>query len=157
MRVLSPLVLALLAAAPAVAQQPEDVGISQVPGVVMSGAGKAAPSMEWLFAFKYKILGDNKEGYELVGKDLAKRNVVLMIFADGKVVDIRTEIQADEVPKVVSDALKANKPDFTPKVYKAVGTKENETLYYRFEGELPGGKKTVMIVRTDGKKVLEIK
>jgi hypothetical protein len=121
-------------------------GLRTVPEAVRQEADRAVPNMKWLVAFK-----DNTSYFKLVAKNALGRLVEFVSNAEGKDATVNTELSLDEVPSVVSSALKERKPYFQPKrVYKCCTT-NGELLVYRFEGG------AVIYVSPSGKKVTEIK
>jgi hypothetical protein len=125
---------------------------SEVPAVVMTAADKTSPGAKWLIAKKW--VEDGKPYYGLLGRDARDRLVQFMAGANGEVGDLRVTIPFAEVPAVVRNALKAQAPAFKADKAQEVGQKAGTVLYYRFEGEAAGGKKSVLIASPDGKRVL---
>jgi len=101
-----------LAADPAQGAE-ENMELSKVPKAVMEAAERILPKGTWQSAVK--VLDSDKTAYELDGSDGKGRDVTVMISAEGKVVEVETELKKpDAVPAKVLDAIKEKWPRFTP-------------------------------------------
>ncbi len=128
------------------------VGLSDVPAVVRQAADQDAPDVKWVFGVK-----DANGWYKLVGRDSTKHHVEFLTSPEGKDSCVRTEISVDEVPPVVSAALKAKMPDFEPKKIQACGLDAKTIASYRFQGEEYQGGNAGVYVSVSGKKVTLLK
>lgn len=127
------------------------VAVDNLPDVVLDKAKEVAPGVDWLVAFEFK---DATVGtyYRIGGKDSGEHLVTAIISKKGVVAAVRTEVEPEDVPEVVTSALKAKAPGFKATKVETVGKTTAKVLYYRFEGENAGGE-VVMGVGADGKKV----
>lgn len=152
--------LALLVCAAATLARADDrnlISINTVPANVRQAAGQIVPGAQWFLAFEGK-LGDQGY-YQLAGSDQSNRRVFLQVFADGRVLDLRTTIPLDQAPQAVAQALAREKPDFTAsELQYVVGYRPDngERIdYYRFVGKTGQGGEIAMVVGTDGQKVFQ--
>ncbi len=101
--------------------------------------------------WKRAISRQNGEETELeaTGVDAKEHEVTVAIESDGKTT-ARTELEMDEVPLAVVDALKAKRPDFEAGSVELFTEKGVQS--YRFEGE-EDGEDRVVLVSPDGQKV----
>jgi hypothetical protein len=131
----------------------EIVAVVDLPAAVQTSADKATDDVDWLVSFKFAEPDQN--WYRIAGRE-AKQNrlVKIMVFENGEVLDVRTEMPMEDVPAVVRAATKRRFPGFTPQTAEAVGKTMRSTIYYRFEGILDGVA-TAIIARPDGTKVLQ--
>jgi hypothetical protein len=142
----------LLSLAPAAPAKGELVDVKGLSVAVTDAVKRAAPQVEWLVAFKYAEEG-KRTWFKLSGRDKQNRSYQSSVYADGGVLAVSTEVPLGEVPSVVVEALKAQSPGFIPKKAEAFGVEVKTIHHYRFEGEMPRGKKAVMLVQPDGGKV----
>ena len=127
------------------------VAVDNLPEVVLDKAKAAAPGVDWLVAFQFP---DEQVGtfYKVGGKDKSERFVTAVVSKKGLVAEVRTEIEASDVPEAVSTALRAKAPGFQANKVEAAGKTTAKVIYYRFEGQ-DGGTDMVWGVGADGKKV----
>jgi hypothetical protein len=128
------------------------VGLRDVPDVVRQAADQDAPDVKWVFGVK-----DGNGWYKLVGKDSTKHLVEFFTSPEGKDSYVHIEVSVDEVPPVVSAALKAKMPDFEPKKVQACGLDAKTITSYRFQGEEFQGGNAGVYVSVSGKKVTPLK
>jgi hypothetical protein len=126
--------------------------LGAVPEAARKEADRAVPYTKWLLAFK------EETGYfKLFARNAQGRQVEFVCDAQGKDATVRTEISFDEVPSVVSSALKQQKPYFQPtKVHKWCDV-EGKIQVYRFQGAGFERGDDGIYVSPNGKKVTEIK
>jgi hypothetical protein len=125
--------------------------LSKLPAVVRQAAEDAAPEVKWVIAFKFQ---GTKPWFRLGGNDARKRFIMVKVDSDGKLGWFFTELQPEEVPEVVRKALKAKMPTFTPKRHEGASKDAKTFEVYRFEGEMPKGKKEVVLVTPNGMRVM---
>jgi hypothetical protein len=90
-----------------------DVDLKKVPKVVMNAAERILPKATWHSAVK--VVDGAKVAYELDGSAGKDRDVTVMVTAEGKVVEVETELKnPSNVPDKVLAAVKAKWPRFTP-------------------------------------------
>lgn len=146
------LMLASLASA---GDRGELVGVGQLPEVVLSSVTNAASDVKWLVSFRFRGSGpytnaveSDKGGdetwYRVAGRDQKQNRLVkVMVQANGKIIDVRTEVPTDEVPRAAMLALNNRFPNFTPKSAEAVGLTSKSTTYYLLGGELDGAVRNI--------------
>jgi hypothetical protein len=98
-----------------------------------------------------QTVSEGETTYELYGSDLEDRDVTLSIDADGRA-SLRTELELDDVPAVVSNALKTSLPNFTPDSVVSV-SEGGKVITYEFEGDGLDNDETKVSVSADGKTV----
>jgi hypothetical protein len=131
-------------------EERQKVDLGSLPAAVREAADKAVPGAKWEKAFKETEKG--KVIYEIKGDDAKGRDVEVEITADGKVLEVETEIAMSEVPEVVINALKAKLPKFKPEEVESVA-KEDKVVGYEFKGDDEKGKDIEVYVSADGKTV----
>jgi uncharacterized protein YpmB len=128
------------------------IDLAKVPAVVRQAAEKAAPGVKFTAASKETEKG--KTTYELEGRNAQDREVTVEVTAAGKVLEVETEIELNEVPKVVSNALKAKMPGFQA-IEASTIHKDGKLVWYGFEGKNAKGEELDVLVSPDGKTVKE--
>jgi len=128
----------------------QKIDLAKVPAVVRQAAEKAAPGVKFTQATKETEEG--KTTYSLEGKNAQNRDVTVEVTPDGKVLEVETEIEMNEVPKIVSSALKAKMPTFLP-VEASTIHKDGKLVWYAFEGKDEKGAELDVLVSPDGKTV----
>ena len=93
---------------------------------------------------------DGETTLEAIGTDSKGHEVMVSVTSDGRS-KVRTELELNEVPSVVSDALKAKLPMFRPKSVASVADQGN--LVYVFNGEEKEDKEIEVSVSADGKTI----
>jgi hypothetical protein len=92
----------------------EEIALDKLPKAVRAAADRIMPKAEWLSATK--ITDDGKIAYDLDGRDGKKRDVTIMVTAEGKVVEWETLLHMPaNVPAEVLEAIRKNYPKFEPK------------------------------------------
>jgi hypothetical protein len=128
-----------------------EIDLKNVPAHVKTAASKAAPHVQWKTAYKSDV--DGEVMYELEGMDHKKRDVTVILNAEGKVEEIETEIPVKEVPAPVMAALKAKMPNL--EIVAVTEIQEGKKIVaYDFEGTQPSSDKPIGVyVSADGKTV----
>jgi hypothetical protein len=91
----------------------ENVAVSKLPKVVRDGAERILPKATWHSAVK--VVDDKSVAYELDGSDGKDRDVTILVTAEGKVVEVETELKKPaNVPAKVLKAVKDKWPRFEP-------------------------------------------
>jgi hypothetical protein len=131
-------------------EERQKVDLGSLPAAVREAADKAVPGAKWEKAFKETEKG--KVIYAIKGDDAKGRDVEVEITADGKVLEVETEIAMSEVPEVVINALKAKLPKFKPEEVESVA-KEDKVVGYEFKGDDEKDEDIEVYVSADGKTV----
>jgi uncharacterized membrane protein YkoI len=142
-------VAGLVAASTAAPAGEERIELARVPAVVKAAATKAAPGVTWEKASKETE--DGKTSYEVEGKNAAGKAVSVSATEAGKVEEVETEITLADVPAVVTQALKARRPNFDAEEVVSVA-RDCKIVAYEFEGD-EGKKEYEVSVSADGKDV----
>jgi hypothetical protein len=146
----SGLLLAGLTARPAFSSEDGPIDMAKVPAAVKKAAEKAVPGGKLTKAATETE--DGKTIYELSGTDAKGHEVDVSLTAEAVVIEVETVIPMSEVPKVVSDALKAKAKEITISKAETV-TKEGKITAYEFAGKNAAGKSVEVSVTPDGKTV----
>ena len=72
--------------------------------------------------------------YQLNGTAAKGKDLTVEISADGKITEVKREIEIGEVPKAVSDALSSKAPKFNPDVVHRV-TRDDKVAGFLFAGK----------------------
>jgi uncharacterized membrane protein YkoI len=131
-------------------EEHQRVDLGSLPAAAKEAADKAVPGAKWEKASEETEKG--KTVYEIEGYDAQGRDVEVEVTADGKVLQVETEIAMSKVPGVVTDALQAKLPKFKPEGVKSIA-KEGKVVSYEFEGDDEKGKEIEVYVDADGKTV----
>ena len=131
-------------------EEHQKVDLGSLPAAAKEAADTAVPGAKWEKASKETEKGETV--YEIEGDDAQGRDVAVEVTADGKVLQVETEIAMSEVPGVVTDALKAKLPKFKPEEVKSIA-KEGKVVSYEFEGDDEKGKEIEVDVDADGQTV----
>jgi hypothetical protein len=94
--------------------------------------------------------GGEETTYEATGTDAKGHELTASVTSDGRAT-VRTALRLDEVPSIVSDALRAKRPAFRPTSVASVA--EQGMVLYVFEGEEREGEGIEVSVSPDGKTV----
>jgi hypothetical protein len=140
--------------APASASKEALVSLRTVPSVVTDAVKRAAPEVKWLVAHRSAEEG-RRTWFRLAGRDAQARFIESIVYEDGGVLAVVTEVTPADVPKAALDALKTSFPDFVARKFAAYGKEAHTVDHYRVEGERPQDKNTVLLVRPDGSKVTQ--
>jgi hypothetical protein len=139
------------------------VDVAEIPFAVRRAADKAAPACTWTkaVALAKRSQASDVKGpatkfgiYQLSGRNREGRETEAVVTARGKVLEVRTEIPCDDVPKVVADAFKAQSRGLKPTDVKSVAVR-GEILWYQFKGKNALGREVVILVSADGEMVKE--
>lgn len=133
----------------------ENVDLSKVPKVVRGAADRILPKATWQSAVK--VVDGKNIAYELDGSDGKDRDVTVMVTAEGKVVEVETELKNPaNVPDKVLAAVKAKWPKFTPTETHQIrqgkdlqGAKDGEYMY-DMRGTIAKGRDIQVQVAADG-------
>lgn len=87
-----------------------EVEISKVPAKIRDAALKVVAKAKWSAAEQEQ--DDDHDAYELTGKDVAGRAVMVHVTAEGKVTECRTEVPLNKVPKEVWRSVAKKFPMF---------------------------------------------
>ena len=109
---------------------------------------KTLPQVKWTDATE--TVEDGITTYEVSGSDLRDRESSAKITGDAGESTLRTELEINEVPAVVSDALKARFPEFHPESIMSVTENGKLTGYAFLKGEADDEEMEVF-VSVDGK------
>jgi hypothetical protein len=90
---------------------------------------RAVPGAQWTRAAEK--LGADETTYEATGTDAKGHDLTARLGDDGRIT-LRTELELEEVPQAVSEALRAAQPRFEPESVALVD--EDGTVTYRFGG-----------------------
>lgn len=130
----------------------QKIDLARVPAPVRQAAAKAVPGAKFNAAYQETEKG--KTVYTLEGEDGQGQDVEVDISADGRVLEVATEVAMNRVPKVVLDALRAKMRGFRPAEAAAI-TKDGRLVWYEFEGKDAKGEEIDVLVSPDGKTVRE--
>jgi hypothetical protein len=144
--------VALWTAATVLGVQEEKITLAKVPARVMSAANRAVPRVKWTEATKE--IDEGETIYGLSGKDASGREVAVNVTAEGKVVEIDTEIALTDVPQVVMSACRNKYPKFKPDGAMSI-REEGKLTGYSLDGTMIGkdGVEVTIYVSADGKEV----
>ena len=104
--------------------------------------------MQWARAAEK--LGADETIYEATGTDAKGHELTAQLGDDGRTT-LRTELELEEVPPAVSDALKSARPAFMPESVALVD--EDGTVTYRFGGKEREDEEIEVSVTPDGKTI----
>jgi hypothetical protein len=91
--------------------------------------------------------------YELDGTGAKGHEVTVTLSSDGKLIDVKREVELKAVPKVVTEAMEKKFPRFKPTLAHSVSEGEGVTGYL-FVGEFQKNmRETLVFVSADGKEV----
>ena len=127
---------ALGLAAPALAQEENEISMDQVPQAAMEAAQAKAEGIEFT-----KAQMDDDEGtetYELSGTMENGMAIEVDVLADGTVEEVEEEIEMSEVPQEVTAALEQNLAGFQPSFIEKSTRDDGATVVYEFEGQHDG-------------------
>ena len=113
---------------------------------------KSLPQVKWTDASE--IVEDGVTHYEVSGSDLRDRESDATVTPDGSESTLRTERELNEVPAVVSDALRARFPEFRPELVMSV-TENGKLVGYAFLKGERDDEEMEVFVSVDGKMVKE--
>jgi hypothetical protein len=129
----------------------DESDLAKVPAKVKEAASKAVPGARWTGASRNSE--DGAVTYELEGQDSDDNDVWVELTADARVNEVGTEIDSDQVPAVVTAALKKRFPRFATSENYAV-RQGGKVIRYDFDGKRPRDKEEVTVsVSPDGKTV----
>lgn len=129
----------------------DDIPIDKLPAAVKKAIDAAVPKAKWTTAGKSEE--DKKVSYEIEGEDAKGRYVWVEVTAEGKVVEVQTEVPLKDAPKVVADALTKQFPRFKVETTYEVQV-DGKVARYDFEGKRPKDKEEITIsVSADGKTI----
>jgi hypothetical protein len=131
--------------------------IFELPQPAMKSVETATNDVNWLLSFRFVDSVDGSElvWYRVAGRESkANRLVKVMVYANGRIIDVRTEMTLKDVPGVVTAAVSRGFPAFEAKSAEVVGKSMKAPLYYRFEGTLDGTP-CAIVARLDGTKVIK--
>jgi hypothetical protein len=127
------------------------VSIKDLPQAVKMAADKAAPGVDWTIA--RKSVEGGKDYYFVMGreKENKKRLVVYVGGEDGKVSYVRVTVPMNDVPEIVTQAMKKKNPRFKVIEAQATGATVEKIVGYRLIGR-SGSVSATYMVSTDGKR-----
>ena len=127
-------------AAPAFAQEENQISMDEVPQAAMEAAQAEAEAMGVSFE---NVQMDDDEGtttYELSGQMDNGMTLEIDVLEDGTVEEIEEEIEMSALPQEVSATLEENLSGFQPDfVEKSTRPAEDDRVVYEFEGTHEGG------------------
>ena len=133
----------------------KEVELAKVPKVVIEAANQVVSEPKWIWASK--IIDGDKTAYELDGTDALKRDVTVLVTADGKAVECETELKvASRVPEGVLKSVHAKWPKFTPTETHQIRRGENLQTHrdgdyvYDVRGTIAKGRDIQMQVSSTG-------
>jgi len=107
------IMIAVLLAAPAAAQEEFEMTVEDVPADVLATAQEAAPGKE--FSRIQGELQDNELTYEFITEDEDGRALEIDVRGrDARLMETEHEISMDEVPAAVKTVLESRLPGFKP-------------------------------------------
>jgi hypothetical protein len=109
---------------------------------------RSLPGAKWNKATEKTDEGETT--LEAIGTDAKNHEVTVSVTSDGRS-KVRTALELNEVPSVVSDALKAKLPMFRPNSVASVADQGN--LAYVFNGKEDEDKEIEVSVSADGKTI----
>jgi hypothetical protein len=109
---------------------------------------RSLPGAKWNKAAEKTDEGETT--LEAIGTDSKGHEVTVSVTSDGRS-KVRTELELDEVPSVVSGALKAKRPMFRPSSVASVSDQGN--LVYVFNGKENEDEEIEVSVSSDGKTI----
>jgi len=135
------------------------IDVKDVPSNVMKAVTAKFPKFEATRVHEVYTGTDIRElekadlTYELDGTGAKGHEVTVTLTAEGKVVDIKREVELKAVPKVVMEALEKKYPKFKPTLAHSVSEGEGVTGYL-FVGDFrKEAKEMLVFVSADGKEV----
>jgi hypothetical protein len=104
----------------------------------------------------YRLEGSNHPVYQVQGTNARGNKIEAEVTSAGRVVEVEEHgVPLDEVPAVVTAALKAGRPGFAPTRVEAVyQAQQSRPVCYGFEGQGADGKKIEVYLSADGKTFL---
>lgn len=139
---------------PAAAQPADEqkINLARVPAVVKQAAARAVP--EATFDEAYQETEKGRTVYTLDGTNRQGRDISIDVSAEGRVLEVTTEIPLTQVPKIVINAVRARVRGFRPSDASVI-TEEGKVTWYELEGKSAGGAEIDLLVSPDGRTVRE--
>jgi hypothetical protein len=106
--------------------------LKDVPDKIKDAASRAAPKAQWIEAFKVEEEG--KLAFELDGTDPKNREITVLVTADGKAIEVETELRNKKVPDNVLAAVRDRWPKF--ELDEAYEIRHGENLQGRDDGAI---------------------
>lgn len=125
-------------AAPALAQEENEVSMDEVPEAAMQAALDNAPGGQTEFDSVAIDPDDDTETYEFAGTMENGMGFEVDVLADGTVEEIEEEITMEEVPEEVTAALEENATGFEPSYIERSTREDGEMIVYEMEGMMDG-------------------
>ncbi len=123
------------------------LSVTDLPKIVVDVL-KTLPQVKWTDATEK--VEDGITTYEVSGSDLRDRESDAKVSVDGGESTLRTELELNEVPAVVSDALKVSFPEFHPESIMSV-TENGKLVGYAFLKGEADDEEMEVFVSVDGK------
>jgi len=123
------------------------LSVTDLPKIVVDVL-KTLPHVKWTDATEK--VEDGITTYEVSGSDLRDRESDAKVSVDGGESTLRTELEPNEVPAVVSDALKVSFPEFHPESIMSV-TENGKLVGYAFLKGEADDEVMEVFVSVDGK------
>ena len=123
------------------------VDINDVPDDVLSTARATAPGVDF-----HTVSIERENGvdvYEFEAEDYRGRHIEVDVREDGSLEEIEMEMELDEVPAAVRDALNAEFNDFSVS-YVEASIRANGVFAYEFEGRTANGTRMDLEIAEDG-------
>ena len=139
--------LVLVAFVPFAGADEEKVPLDKVPAKVLDAVKTKFPRAELVKASKEKE--NNETIYEVAIKNEGQ-NIDVSLKEDGTIIEVEKEIKAEDLPKVVADALKEKYGKVTYKKAEEV-IKKDKLEYYEVLFETAENKKFEVEVSPEGK------
>lgn len=124
-------------AAPAYAQEENEMSMEEVPAAAMEAAQANANGVEFESVAMDPDAGTDT--YEFAGTMENGMAYEVDVLADGTIEEIEEEIEMDALPEEVMTALEENLSGFTPDMVEKSTREEGQTVVYEFEGTHDGG------------------
>lgn len=129
---------ALGLAAPAFAQEENQLSMDEVPEAARTAAQENAPG--GITEFESVQLDDDggTETYEFAATKEDGMSIEVDVLADGTVEEIEEEVNMEAVPQQVSATLDQEVPDFQPTFIEKSTREDGSLIVYEFEGQHDG-------------------
>lgn len=129
-------VSAVALAAPAFAQDEQEITLEDVPAAAMEAAQAAMPDVT------FETVGfDDDEGtatYELAGANADGTMIEVDVLEDGTIEEIEEEVALEDLPEAVTAAWEENMAGVTPSAIEKSTREDGASIVYEFEGEQDG-------------------
>ncbi|QGJ71014.1 Hypothetical protein PBC10988_27170 [Planctomycetales bacterium 10988] len=126
-----------------------EMPLQEVPQEIRSAASQKVRNVEWTKAFTEHE--DGQLVYELQGRDQDGRQIEVDITADAQILEVEREIELEDAPQQVQQALARQAEGFT--VEFAERSERPESVWYEFEGRNAKGQQCDIEIHEDGRQL----